>query len=552
MTAEERYDIECQIDALCNEADYCDDHNDPNRAVAARNEATELRKKLDAEDTKECFSEDYTDEDPFDVDWDETDEDNLQEDALITEDLCVFRVNFNKIPDDFKEFKSEEEAIKFAKDNLSDEPHIFKKCGDKEPEEIASYQDWTYGVREELEADAKALDVEEDYTGNPEERTDHLDYVDDNPTDDKFKFPKNITKKEDDHCKKSNPVVNHDPDDKDILKEDWRDDVGLAPMWCCKSCKDLYEYMKDHPDADAKDKTFAKLARESIKKVRQKYGVSNQEAADIIAKGQALYKHLFEDLVENSNKTLNEGILPRGAADWCCDNFKDFYELLFGADNSKDGKGIDKFAEDAAREIMQKYNIAKHQAIWFLLNNGAACYKRKHESLKESTGPAKSSVGFSFEKGDSVVNKYEAWADVYVKAQSGGEILITVDGPIPDEVDDCFYLDISGGWSKYDNRDVGLGYDWEFECNGVYVDPGPIDRALNCFGAKLQKLENADPVDITVEEACQILQVSPDTLAVIIADAKKEVLQQFMEDYEDYIYDNIYDFVEYDSNYYDD
>ena len=71
MTAEERYDLECQIDALYDEAEYCDNHNNPNRAVAARNEATELRKKLDAADTKECFSEDYTDEDPFDVDWDE-------------------------------------------------------------------------------------------------------------------------------------------------------------------------------------------------------------------------------------------------------------------------------------------------------------------------------------------------------------------------------------------------------------------------------------------------------------------------------------------------
>ena len=63
MTAEERYDIECQIDALYNEADYCDDHNNPSRAVAARHEANELRKKLDA--TEEDFSEDYSDEDPF-------------------------------------------------------------------------------------------------------------------------------------------------------------------------------------------------------------------------------------------------------------------------------------------------------------------------------------------------------------------------------------------------------------------------------------------------------------------------------------------------------
>ena len=304
MTAEERYDIECQIDALYNEAEYCDDHNDASGAIAARHEAEQLRAMLDT--APEAEEEITLNVDPFDVDWDISKveyKEPIKEDALITEDVCIFRVNFNKRPDDIKDFSSEDEAIKFAKDNFSDEPHVFKKCGDSEPVEIASYLDWNYRtVDEELIADAKELDeassamkksvktgentqdlidgraigavkdpderarliavkkleksgklgdrptvaqelqrkenqvsanyekkaplvaqaicdVEENYSGLPEERTDHLEYVDDNPTDDKFKLPKNITKEEDDHCEKVNTVINHDPDDKDILKE---------------------------------------------------------------------------------------------------------------------------------------------------------------------------------------------------------------------------------------------------------------------------------------------------------------------------------------------
>ena len=60
---------------------------------------------------------------------------------------------------------------------------------------------------------------EEDYTGTPEERTTHLEYADNDVTDGKAVLPKNITKKEDDHCEKVNHVINHDPDDKGVLKE---------------------------------------------------------------------------------------------------------------------------------------------------------------------------------------------------------------------------------------------------------------------------------------------------------------------------------------------
>lgn len=60
--------------------------------------------------------------------------------------------------------------------------------------------------------------ISEDFTGTPEERTDHLEYVDDDPTDGKFKLPKNITKKEDDQCKKYD-LINHDPDDEKLLDE---------------------------------------------------------------------------------------------------------------------------------------------------------------------------------------------------------------------------------------------------------------------------------------------------------------------------------------------
>lgn len=253
MTAEERYDIECQINALYDEAEYAEDHNNYWKANSLKQEADELQKKLDADtgDTNECLSENC---DPFDVDW-------------------------------------------------ADEKYAERRKQSK--------------------------GVDEDYTGNPEERTDHLDYVDDNSTDDKFKFPKNITKKEDDHCKKSNPIVNHDPDDESILKEDWRDDVGLAPMWCCKNFKDLYEYMKKHGGADAKDKTFAKLAREAVKQLKQKYSVSNQEAAEIIARGQALYKLLFESESTKLDKPLKEAHQPSVISGFVvdfCDGDFNWYE----------------------------------------------------------------------------------------------------------------------------------------------------------------------------------------------------------------------------------
>ena len=242
MTAEERYDLECQIDALYDEAEYCDDHNNPRRAIAARYEADQLRKKLEADNTSECLSEACEDCDPFDVDWND------------------------------------------KKDNKYVERRKHSKG------------------------------VDEDYTGNPEERTDHLDYVDDNPTDDKFKFPKNITKKDDDHCEKVNPVINHDPDDKNILKEDINfNDPGWAPMWCCGKWKELYEFIKEYEGSNVayeKDPKFVKLCRAAIKETRKKYNMSVDDAANAVLKGYALYKHLYESLVEKSDNPLKEAYQP--------------------------------------------------------------------------------------------------------------------------------------------------------------------------------------------------------------------------------------------------
>lgn len=58
-------------------------------------------------------------------------------------------------------------------------------------------------------------DVDEDYTGTPEERTTHLEYTDKDVTDGKAVLPKNITKAEDDHCTKINKGINHDIDPKE-------------------------------------------------------------------------------------------------------------------------------------------------------------------------------------------------------------------------------------------------------------------------------------------------------------------------------------------------
>ena len=55
----------------------------------------------------------------------------------------------------------------------------------------------------------------EDYTGTPEIRTTHLEYTDKDVTDDKAVLPDNITKSEDNHCKKINKGINHDMDPKE-------------------------------------------------------------------------------------------------------------------------------------------------------------------------------------------------------------------------------------------------------------------------------------------------------------------------------------------------
>lgn len=371
MTAEERYDLECQINALYDEAEYAEDHNNYWKANSLRQEADELQKKLDAgaDDTNEGFSEDC---DPFDVDW--TDEKYAErrkqskgiKEAIEPDGECVeflkpgFKVPEHQVLIDlFSEIKplyckATDEYVYTYFGDENDNTHgcevSFKVedgnklkltvrgnfIGDPSVEKIFDLDHISpLGILRFIDENrlnvchANVDKVKEDYTGSPEERTDHLDYVDDNPTDDKFKFPKNITKKEDDHCKKSNPVVNHDPDDESILKEDWRDDVGLAPMWCCKNFKDLYEYMKKHGEADAKDKTFAKLAREAVKQLKQKYSVSNQEAAEIIARGQALYKLLFESESTKLDKPLKEAHQPSVISGFVvdfCDGDFNWYE----------------------------------------------------------------------------------------------------------------------------------------------------------------------------------------------------------------------------------
>lgn len=69
----------------------------------------------------------------------------------------------------------------------------------------------------------------EDYTGTPEIRTTHLEYTDKDVTDGKAVLPDNITKSEDNHCKKINKGINHDmdPKEKELLKE------SLNKVWNC-------------------------------------------------------------------------------------------------------------------------------------------------------------------------------------------------------------------------------------------------------------------------------------------------------------------------------
>lgn len=67
---------------------------------------------------------------------------------------CTFRVRFNN-NSEMKDFTSEDEAIKYAKSKLKDEPHVWKACGNNKPVEIASYQDWNYGIKESINDEVK-------------------------------------------------------------------------------------------------------------------------------------------------------------------------------------------------------------------------------------------------------------------------------------------------------------------------------------------------------------------------------------------------------------
>lgn len=324
MTAEEIYNIECQIDALYDEAEYCDDHNDPARAVQCRYEAEELRKKLEASTAH--VREEVEDTDPFEVDWNTSDrfakpfevkadrfakpfevksdrfskpieiksdkpveptvaepkkaavDSKLAEDAKALEDIAEVSEEQVKLSDEvvgkildfFKgsQKKFWENYPEVLASGTRPDGSFYVELDNSNPMLIGDTADSLKKLCNELGSnicfETETNDhgfygrtyvfcicegsVEEDYTGLPEERTDHLEYVDDNPTDGKFKLPKNITKKEDDHCN-VNPVVNCDPDDKKVLteatelKESWRDyDDIKADMHGCHieySCGEL-------------------------------------------------------------------------------------------------------------------------------------------------------------------------------------------------------------------------------------------------------------------------------------------------------------------------
>lgn len=90
-------------------------------------------------------------------------------------------------------------------------------------EVIDELADFTFSADDFLEG---WDEVDEDYTGTPAIRTTHLEYVDDDVTDDKFKLPDNISKKDVAVCK-VNPVINHPEDTAKELKE--AVDVVTAP-----------------------------------------------------------------------------------------------------------------------------------------------------------------------------------------------------------------------------------------------------------------------------------------------------------------------------------
>lgn len=144
---------------------------------------------------------------------------------------------------------------------------------------------------------------EEDYTGTPEERTTHLEYVDNDVTDSKAVLPKNITKKEDDHCEKVNPVINHDPDDKDVLKE------GLEESDLKKKLADwtayvayLQDQIKDYEAKSAKEKNeFVKSTIDSTiesLKAELETALPEKVKAETAAKAEDDAKAAAEDVTD--------------------------------------------------------------------------------------------------------------------------------------------------------------------------------------------------------------------------------------------------------------
>lgn len=173
------------------------------------------------------------------------------------------------------------------------------ECDDMTDEEF--YEALGNALKEKRLAKESA-GCEEDYTGTPEERTTHLEYVDDDVTDGKAVLPKNITKKEDDHCEKANPVINHDPDDKDVLKEnlgesdlkkklaDWTAYVAYLQdqikEYEAKSAKEKNEFVKETIDS-AIESLKAELEKALPEKVKAESAVEAEEDAEEAAEGVA-------------------------------------------------------------------------------------------------------------------------------------------------------------------------------------------------------------------------------------------------------------------------
>lgn len=171
-------------------------------------------------------------------------------------------------------------------------------------------KDVVYNIEDELCTAKVVKEQTEDYTGTPEIRTTHLEYEDKDVTDGKAVLPKNITKKEDDHCEKVNKAINHTPDEQETLKEAIEvskdDPPALKAMWAAANFKEFYKLALDKNSSTSK---FKKLKADAYQKVQAKFECTKKEAEDILVSGFKIYNKMFhESLNKTSKKTLKEGI----------------------------------------------------------------------------------------------------------------------------------------------------------------------------------------------------------------------------------------------------